>query len=541
MFQNESTVFKSPKNILKSVLLFLIAVFASSLLFSACASLGNPSGGEKDFAPPIILSSFPENKSTQVQPKKIVFTFDELVNVKNPEDQIIVSPAIENVEFKIKGKKLEVIPKDTLLKNTTYAINLNSAVVDITEENKIEPYQFIFSTGTAIDSLKLSGSIVDAQTKDPLSGFCVGLFPESIPFDSIPNRKASIYTYTDAKGDFIVYGLKKQGYQIIAFKDQNKNKQVDLSSEAIASSFHPIDLENDTVLLPLQAFEQTPGKLQVKDKKLEGDKGLILLNKAYEKITLQSLDTHAVLYRINSRNDSIDIYSKRLIRDTLKVVLLANAIPFDTLFIRQKKASADSTAAFINPLKSSIINPGNYPLFLESGFPIQFINKDSISLYEDSLLAKAVIDTSFSGLRMLYDWKEGKKYKLVINTAAVGLYNGALTAKKSISFSVDLAENLGNLLLLVKNKENKSIIIQLLTEKKEVLAEQTSSSSETITFSNLKPGKYLLRYVIDDTKNGHWDTGSFQDKKTPESIIYYKDVLNVRANWELELDLPILP
>lgn len=541
MLQNESKLFKSSKNNLKACLLFLTPLFVSSSIFSGCASLGNPNGGEKDLAPPVVLSSSPENKSIDVRAKKIVFSFDELINVKNPEDQIIISPAIENMEFKLKGKKLEVVSKDSLLSNTTYSINLNSAVVDITEENKIEPYQFIFSTGGVIDSLKLSGTILDAQTKDPLLGFCVALFPDSIPYDSIPYRKASVYTFSNAKGEYIFYGLKKQNYRLFAFKDANKNKQLDIGSEMLASSFEPLRLEKDSQLHDLMAFDELPEKIKVKDQKLEGDKGLIILNKAYQKTGVVPLDTHAVIYRINTRADSISIYTQQIIQDTLKLAILSNSLPFDTLVIRQKKAKADSTAAFISPLKSNSINPGTYPLLIEAGFPIRSLLKDSIILYEDSLPVNAKLDTSFSKLSISYTWKEGKRYRLSMKKGAVTLYNNGFNSSKTISFTVELAENLGNLILQVKNKENQNLLVQLLTEKKEVIAEQKTRISETLSFNSLKAGKYLLRYILDENKNGRWDTGSFKDKRLPEPINYYKDVLNIRANWELELDLPIVP
>ena len=37
-------------------------------------------------------------------------------------------------------------------------------------------------------------------------------------------------------------------------------------------------------------------------------------------------------------------------------------------------------------------------------------------------------------------------------------------------------------------------------------------------------------------KNGKWDTGNYLQKIQPEKVIYYDGSINIRSNWDLDLE-----
>lgn len=66
------------------------------LSLTRCANVVSPSGGPKDTVPPIVLQASPENQSTNFSGKEIHITFDEYVTLNNPNNNIMISPPLEN-------------------------------------------------------------------------------------------------------------------------------------------------------------------------------------------------------------------------------------------------------------------------------------------------------------------------------------------------------------------------------------------------------------------------------------------------------------
>ena len=68
-----------------------------------------------------------------------------------------------------------------------------------------------------------------------------------------------------------------------------------------------------------------------------------------------------------------------------------------------------------------------------------------------------------------------------------------------------------------------------------VIKEKHISINETsCIFKNIKPSKYYIKIIIDENKNGKWDTGSYLKKIKPEKTFHLEKELDVRANWILE-------
>jgi hypothetical protein len=81
---------------MKGNFLYIIFLVLFSLSFIDCAKRGNPEGGPRDTIPPVIVRSIPENYSTQFKGNEIRIHFDEYIKLKNLQQQLIISPPLEN-------------------------------------------------------------------------------------------------------------------------------------------------------------------------------------------------------------------------------------------------------------------------------------------------------------------------------------------------------------------------------------------------------------------------------------------------------------
>ena len=211
---------------------------ASALLafaaLSGCAAVGNPDGGPYDETPPRITGSHPDNGATGVKTKKVTIDFNEFIKLENASEKVVVSPPqIEQPEIKVTGKKIQVELFDTLKPNTTYSIDFADGIVDNNEGNPLGDFCFRFSTGDAIDTMEVSGYVLNADDLEPVKGMTVGLHSDlsdsafmTKPFDRVSR--------TDASGHFTIRGIAPGTYKIYAVNDMDQTFSYSQRSEKIA-------------------------------------------------------------------------------------------------------------------------------------------------------------------------------------------------------------------------------------------------------------------------------------------------------------------
>lgn len=224
-----------------------------SLMFVGCARMGNPDGGWYDEKPPIVVGSTPKNKETRVDTKKIRILFDEFIKVDNPTENVIISPPqMEMPDIKGAGKQILINLKDSLLPNTTYTIDFSDAISDNNESNPLGNYTYSFSTGESIDTLEVSGYVLEAENLEPIKGILVGLYSqmEDSSFHTSPMLRVA---RTDSRGHFVIKGIAAGSYRIYALQDADGNYLYSQRSEKIAFNHDIItpsskpDVRQDTI------------------------------------------------------------------------------------------------------------------------------------------------------------------------------------------------------------------------------------------------------------------------------------------------------
>ena len=220
---------------LPALLMLMIVVYS-------CASMGNPDGGPYDEEPPKFVRSTPKPFAINSKEKKVTIEFDEFIKLEKAAEKVVVSPPqLEQPEIKASGRKVVVGLVDSLRPNTTYTIDFADAIVDNNEGNPLGNYAFTFSTGTTIDTMEVSGTVLSASDMEPVKNIQVGLHSDlsdsafmKKPFDRVSR--------TDSRGHFSIRGIAPGKYRIYALMDGNQNYLFDSKTEMIAFS--------DSIIIP---------------------------------------------------------------------------------------------------------------------------------------------------------------------------------------------------------------------------------------------------------------------------------------------------
>ena len=197
------------------VLIFMILI--------GCARIGSPAGGPMDEEPPKIRKSDPPNFTTEFQGKNIEIQFDEYIRLDDVNQKLIISPPLQSrPQVRTKGKSVLISIEDTLIENTTYTFNFNDAIVDNNEGNPLENFQFVFSTGSTLDSLILAGRVINAFNNEIPDNVVIVLY-EDLSDSAIFKNQPLFLTKLNDKGQFLLRNLRAGTYQIYALQDENLN------------------------------------------------------------------------------------------------------------------------------------------------------------------------------------------------------------------------------------------------------------------------------------------------------------------------------
>ena len=228
--------------------LMLLAAF----LLGSCARMGQPDGGWYDETPPRIMGAAPADKGTNVKSQKISIFFDEFIQIENATEKVVVSPPqLETPEIVASGKRIRIELLDSLKPNTTYTIDFSDAITDNNEDNPLGNYTYSFSTGDVIDTLEVSGKVLQAKDLEPVKGILVGLYSDlsDTAFTTKPMLRVS---RTDGSGRFVIKGVAPGTYRVYALQDADgnylfnqKSEMLAFSQEKIVPSFKP-DVRQDT-------------------------------------------------------------------------------------------------------------------------------------------------------------------------------------------------------------------------------------------------------------------------------------------------------
>ncbi|QEC51587.1 polysaccharide lyase family 4-like protein [Anseongella ginsenosidimutans] len=540
-----------------------LLVSAISLLTWSCAVQQTPTGGEKDIEPPKLVSVYPPNETLNFKAEEIQILFNEYVQLKNAFQEITISPDPETrPEFRTKKTAIIVKFTDTLEENTTYQINFGKAIGDMNEGNPFPNFKYVFSTGNQIDSLRIRGSvgIYSMGKHDPkstgLSEVLVLIHKEQ---DSIPNqdslimkKKPGYYTYADSSGNFEITNLKEGTYRLYAIKEENDSRIYDESDELLAFLPEPLALSSDTLLPRVYLATMQQEDLQILNDRNQDARLTLLLNKKTDSLSLEVLSPEnfkgKLLMEEDMATDSVVLWLPTPAYDSVKLAVGENNRYIDTILFRNfsTKEKLESFGVTDNIIQNTL-PPGEDPELTFSR-PVNLEGPGRIELQEDSVILQP---TAFSLRRLSlrkyaveYNWKPRSAYQITIGagylTDMYGFGNNAYQRQ----FIADSLENYGNITVSYTLSDSLpadtiQYLVQLLDADNRIIKSDTITSPEEITYSTLRPAKYIMRIIYDRNKNGRWDGTNLFEKIPPEKILTFDPDETLRANWDQEYTIAI--
>ena len=519
------------------------------LLFARCANMVTPTGGANDITPPKVTEAVPENRSTGFDGKKIELSFDEYITLENANQNVLFSPPLkEKPDIKLSNKTVVIKLKEPLEPNTTYTIGFGNAIKDLHEGNVFNDYVYSFSTGEVLDTLSITGKVLDAESKKPVEDLFVGLYNQQGDslFFQPTLRQPDYITKTDKEGRFALNGLPEQSFLIFALKDVNSNLYYDMPNEMVAFLDTLITTTPDTAStkhseLILYAFTEMDTTQMLLEKKLV-EEGLLrfVFRHPARAVSIETPDLLPDTFQIvkvwSATDDTLWWYFTPNVIDSLRV-----NIQYDTLIndstryslkyreSTQRRRSAPKKLKVSNNLKNNLLMP-------DEDFLLKFsepVTSDTIRV-NDMVFEK--VDDQRMDFRLKKTIHDTASYSVNITDSVFYSLRGYTNDSIHVNFKRATEKDIGNIFITVVPPSNTQLVIQLKNSRGAVVDTCVIDQERRVEFKRLSPEKYKLSAIIDKDRDGKWSSGNFHRGFLPETVVDYKDELDVKPGWDIDLE-----
>ena len=541
-----------------STVLLLASCF---LLLTQCAKQVTPGGGPRDTEPPKAVRTVTENFSTSIYPTTVTITFDEYIELNDAQTQVFMSPAGSSKPVvRLRNKTLEIDMPDTLRLHTTYTLYFGNAIRDLNEGNVLRNFQFVFSTGTFIDSLRLQGFVYNALDNKPYANALVMLRRDASD-SAIVKTLPDYFTRSDEQGFFRMDYLRSDTFRLTAVDDANNNFRYDgIEAVGFRDTLVAVKDTSQTVRLHLFKAEAARSRVLSARHTAATNRVTVAFTKPTENLQAALLaPVEAPLpYTYNFYRDTLTLYAPPLTGDTIRFRLQQTGMD-TTLSLRmlpvtardttrRKQTAASEPASNLARTSRDFILPFGYPFRVT--FPVPLASFDStrmaLALRSDTTVrlpfaGSLFVDTFFhrSVLQLEHPFRQDSVYVLrLLDSAAVDVQRRNTKAQR-FEFRYGTRDESGS--LIVNVKEMDSTRQHLLLLRSNALAYQRTwilnGKEADVKVADLVPGAYTLQLVFDDNRNNRRDSGNYWQGKQPETTINYTGGVTVRANWDTEVTL----
>jgi uncharacterized protein (DUF2141 family) len=565
----------------------LICIAAGFSVIFSCARQAAPTGGPKDVTPPKIIRSVPENHSLNFKGKKIIITFDEFVTLDKITEKFMISPPVmKKPNIVLKGKSIDIEFLEKLKDSTTYTMYFEDAIRDLNEGNIIPDFQFMFSTGNVLDSLSVTGNVLNSSNLEVPEKTLILMhrhLADSAPLKLLPDYIA----LADINGGFRINNTRAGTYRLFGLQDKNNNKKYDLADEGFAFLDTTIDINKVKNYLPVITVKDTSKIKSAKEKKpeiplVEGEYKLLVFTSpqknhylsssgrktAYHLIYTLSLPPDTIKFQFNIQNvsekgyfieestakDTINVWLTDSLAYSKQIITTYVGYPFtDTTGITRLKTDTipmrftppratrgkevRNKYSYTTSISGSSIAPGQQIVFL-SETPFRRPDTSKIHLFKSEKekqipVPYTLIRDSLSSRRYVLSakLKEGDTFQLITDSSSFGNIYGGVSDSAGIKFNVKTQDTYGRLILNLSNVRG-NIIIQVLDQKEKLIQEKKARNDNKIQFTLLEVGKYRLRAINDLNNDGKWTTGDYKSKRQPEPVKYFPEEIVIKANWD---------
>ena len=508
---------------------------------------------------------------------KLILEFNEYVTVKDQKSLFLSPPLEKTPKFKLKGKSVVITFESDLDSNKTYTLDVTNAIADNNEGNWYPGYTLVFSTGNQIDSMVVTGQVLDCNTLKPLKGAKVMLYKDHAD-SAIFLKRPDAAVKTDDWGFFCLRNIQDTLYRVYAIIDENNNNKYDPETEKVAffdSLFRPVVVVNDSLKelykydmkdtvhclarkteLDLNIFKEVPSKQMIVNKERIGERTAYITFMApyaqIDSIWIKGVPREKLLTQFNIQQDSLEIWVNDPKKQPDTLMLNVKYMKTDTtgllssfteeikLVKPKKKAPGKSSTKDIKKEDTTAVFTltANPETVEQTGFEIEFkyplvkeAFKDLTFRYlnprQQEYKAKYTVTQDTLNLRKYIvkpeiTLQQGFEYYLKVPHRMFQDINGFYNDSTEVKVTLPNDDKLSSMSLNIKGVHNK-YIVDLLNEKRDkVLRTYIIEKDGILAFPYLKSGKYSIRITEDLNKNGIVDTGNLLEKKQPEKVLFYK-------------------
>ena len=580
-----------------------IGIVLGTMLFShSCANTSTPpTGGPKDTIPPVVTEIYPQLGMTDVpvHGTKLEVQFNEYVQVKDPKSLFLSPPLEKSPKFKLKGKGVVITFESDLDTGRTYTLDLTNAIADNNEGNMFPGFTLVFSTGSRIDSMMVSGLVQDCNTLAPVKGATVMLYKD-LADSAILKHRPDAAVKTDDWGFFSIRNIADTLYRLYAVKDESSNNVYDPDNDLIAfcdSVIRPTIVVSDD--LPelkkydmkdtlhcmerkaeyeLVLFRERPSKQMIVNKVRTKPRSAYITFMApdamIDSMWVRGFPANRLITQFNIERDSLEIWindrrrqpdTLHLFVDYMKTDTAGVLKPFtEHVKLVQEKTGGKSKSSrrdikhedttCVMTVKADPETIEQYGFGIEFAFPIIYENFDSLTLTsinpkQQESKMKFSVSRDTLNLRKYVLKPEGKlmsgyEYKLKVPHRKFRDINGFYNDSTEVKVSLPKDDKLSTLSLDMVGVRHK-YIVDLLNEKRDKVMRSYIIENDTkLLFPYLKSGRYSVRITEDINKNGIVDTGNLLEHRQPEKVIFYKlrdgsEVLTIKESTEMEQRIDI--
>lgn len=441
----------------------------------SCANIVPPGGGPRDTIPPELLKAEPRDSSVNFRGKTITLTFDEYIDIKDQRNNVLFTPVFDRPpKITTSGRSLTIEFQDTLLPNTTYVLSFGNGITDMNEGNALKNFVYAFSTGPHLDSLKISGRVLLAETGGVDSTLNVVLHNKL--YDSAVKERPQYVVRPDRNGYFSFHYLPADSFAIYVVGEPSfQQRYQDPKRQFFAFTDRPV---------------------------------------------------------MAGRSDSIVLYAYR--EQGNVTTPSANALAFATRVSptdRRLRLNPASTGNL--DLHSDFVL--NFPIPLKK-FDSTKISLTTDSVFLPAVYS-AALDSAGKELRIRSSWKENTRYNLVLQKDfAADTAGRQLLKTDTLFFTTRKLADYGTLTLRIRNLDASKNPVLLFVQNNAVVLSAPIKAG-VYTNSLFLPGEYELRILYDVNGNGKWDPGQFfGTKKQPELVRTLSQGITVKAAWENEFE-----
>jgi len=558
-----------------------VSIILATMIFShSCANTTTPpSGGPKDTIPPVITEIYPALGAVNIptQKTKLVMKFNEYVTIKDAKS-IFLSPPLEKApKYKLKGKGVVISFEGDLDSNRTYTLDVTNAIADNNEGNMFPGFTLVFSTGSEIDSMMVTGLVQDCNKLEPLKGATVMLYKDHAD-SAIFLKRPDAAVKTDQWGFFCLRNIQDTLYRMYAIIDENNNNKYDPDAEKVAfidTLIRPVIVVNDSIPelqkydmedtlnclarkteYELNVFKEKPSLQMIVNKERIGDRTAYVTFMApyaqVDSIWIKGVDPKNLITQFNVIQDSLEIWVndpkpqpdtfyvniRYMKTDTLGLLNLHTdelklVNPNRKTFGKSSKKDIkhEDTTAVVT-IEAAPETVEQYGFAMEFKYPLAESKFDSLILrsinpkQEEKVIGYTVEQDSLNirkyTVRPKEQMQSGYDYILKMPHRRFKDINGFYNDSTEVKVTLPNDDNLSTMNLALSNVNNKYIIDLLDEQRKKVLRSYVIDSDQTLIFPYLKAGKYSIRITEDLNRNGIVDTGNLLEHRQPEKVRFYK-------------------